>query len=356
MHRIFTGLVAILLCFFSAGRTAAEPTHVTVAVYVAPPFIMSNGTGYTGFTWDLWQHIARDLNLQVDVHRVDTVTELLQQVRDHQIDIAVANLSITAERYTQMDFSLPYFASGQRIMIDEDRHGSAGNLFAGLRDDGHLRVYAWLVVLIVFITIVLTLIDRRRQEDFPREWHKGFAESFYHVMSIVTSGKSAHPNLFGTLGTVMAAVWLACGVGIVAYVTSSITSVMTAEALTHEISGFQDLGRRHVGVLAGSVGEEYCRRSMLDLESFDSMEAAVDALLKARVGAVVLDAPMLEWYDNAHPELPITVVGPVFLAEQYGFALPTGSRLTRRISEEILRLKDNGTMDTLHAQYFGSLR
>ena len=44
MHRIFTGLVAILLCCFSAGRTAAEPTHVTVAVYVAPPFIMSNVT------------------------------------------------------------------------------------------------------------------------------------------------------------------------------------------------------------------------------------------------------------------------------------------------------------------------
>jgi ABC-type amino acid transport substrate-binding protein len=241
-------------------------------------------------------------------------------------------------------------------MIDEDRHASAGNLFAGLRDDGHLRVYAWLVVLIVAVTIALTLIDRRRQEDFPQEWHKGFAESFYHVMSIVTSGKSTHPNLFGTLGTILAAVWLACGVGIVAYVTSSITSVMTAEALTHEISGFQDLGRRHVGVLAGSVGEEYCRRAMLDLESFDSMEAAVDALLKSRIGAVVLDAPMLEWYDNAHPELPITVVGPVFLPEQYGFALPTGSRLTRRISEVILRMKDNGTMDTLHAPYFGSLR
>ena len=43
---------------------------------------------------------------------MDTVTELLQQVRDHEVDVAVANLSITAERYTQMDFSLPYFASG----------------------------------------------------------------------------------------------------------------------------------------------------------------------------------------------------------------------------------------------------
>jgi ABC-type amino acid transport substrate-binding protein len=200
------------------------------------------------------------------------------------------------------------------------------------------------------------LIDRHRQEDFPNEWHKGIAESFYHVMSIVTSGKTTHPNLFGTPGTIIAAVWLACGVGIVAYVTSSITSVMTAEALTHEVNGFQDLGRRHVAVLAGSVGENYCRRAMVDVESFDSMQQAIDALLNARVSAVVTDAPMLEWYDNAHPELPITVVGPVFLAEQYGFALPTGSPLTRRISEAILRLKDNGTVDKLRAEYFGTTR
>jgi ABC-type amino acid transport substrate-binding protein len=356
MHHLRICLAAILLLLCGAAPAAAEPTHVTVATYVAPPFVMTTATGYTGFTWELWKRIAQDLNLQVDVHGVDSVTELLEQVRDHRIDVAVANLSINAERFTHMDFSLPYFDSGQRIMIDEDRHGSARNLFEGLRADGHLRVYAWLIVLIVGLTILLTLLDRRRREDFPQEWHKGIAESFYHVMSIVTSGKTTHPNLFGTLGTVVAAVWLACGVGIVAYVTSSITSVMTAQAMTHEISGFQDLGRRHVGVLAGSVGEAYCRHAMVDVESFNSMEDAVDALLKASVSAVVLDAPMLEWYDNAHPELPITVVGPVFLAEQYGFALPTGSPLTRRISEEILRLKDNGTVDKLRARYFGTTR
>ena len=47
MHRIYAGLAAIMLCFFGAERTAAEPTHVTVAVYVAPPFVINNGAGYT---------------------------------------------------------------------------------------------------------------------------------------------------------------------------------------------------------------------------------------------------------------------------------------------------------------------
>jgi ABC-type amino acid transport substrate-binding protein len=70
----------------------------------------------------------------------------------------------------------------------------------------------------------------------------------------------------------------------------------------------------------------------------------------------VRDAPVLEWYDNAHPELPITEVGPVFKPEKYGFALPTGSPLTRPISEAILRLKDNGVLDTLRDRYFGTTR
>ncbi len=33
MHRIYAGLAALLFCLFAVGRTAAEPAHVTVAVY-----------------------------------------------------------------------------------------------------------------------------------------------------------------------------------------------------------------------------------------------------------------------------------------------------------------------------------
>lgn len=357
MYRLRFGLVAALLLLGTFAHVTAQPTRVTAAVYVAPPFVMTAGTGYTGFTWDLWQLIARDLKLQVQIHKVDSVSELLQQVRDGEVDIAVANLSINAARYSEMDFSLPYFDGGLRIMIDEDRHTGISGLITGLRRSGHLHVYAWLAGLIVIGTIVLTLIDRRWHPGFPRDWIGGLAVSFYHVVSVFTSGKTAHPNLWGVAGTVLAAIWLACGVAVIAYVTSSVTSVMTASALMGEIHSVRDLGgNRHVGVLAGTVGETFCRQAMLDVASFDTLDAAVDALVKGRINAIVLDAPMLEWYDNAHPELPITVVGPVFQADRYGFALPSGSPLTREVSQEILRLDENGILDALRNRYFGTTR
>jgi polar amino acid transport system substrate-binding protein len=351
-------IAALLLLLCAATQAVAQPSSAPIkaAVYLTPPFVMQSGDSFTGFTWDLWQQIAADLKLNYEMRPVGTISELLQLVRDQQVDVAVANLTITAARFSQMDFSQPYFDAGLRIMIDEDRHSSLGSLFTGLRDSGHLRIYAWIALLMVVATIVLTLIDRRWHPEFPEKWREGFAESFYHVMSVTMNGSTAHRNLLGWGGRILGALWLACGVGVVAYVTSSITSVMTVATITHQINSLSDLGGKHVGVLAGSTGETFCRAAMLDVQSFDTMEQMIDALLKGQVSALVRDAPVLEWYDNAHPELPITEVGPVFMPEKYGFALPTGSTLTRPISEAILRMKDDGTLDRLRTKYFGTTR
>ena len=170
------------------------------------------------------------------------------------------------------------------------------------------------------------------------------------------SGSTTHRNLFGAAGRLLGAMWLAFGVAVVAYVTSSITSVMTASQMAHQISSFGDLHGKHVGVMAGSVGETFSRAAMLDLQAFDTMEQAVDALVQGRISAIVRDAPVLEWYDHAHPELPITVVGPVYNIEKYGFALPQNSPLTRPVSEAILRLQEKGGLDTLRTRYFGTTR
>lgn len=358
MRRMKTWLVIIALCVCGITSAAAQtaPAAVRVGVYVAPPFIMKSGDSYTGFTWDLWQQIASDLKLTYNVREVGTVADLLKQIRDGQIDIGVANLSITADRYKMVDFTQPYFDSGLRIMINEDRSTSLSGIISGLRQGGHLRVYAWIGILIIVGTIVLTLIDRRFHPEFPKEWGKGLAESFHHVMSVATSGSTSHRNLMGSLGTVIGAIWLACGVAVVAYVTSSVTSVMTASTIAHQINGFNDLGNKRVGVVAGSSGETFSRTAMLNVQPYDSMDTAVADLVKGKIDAIVRDAPVLEWYDNSHPALPLTEVGPIFQPDKYGFALAKDSPLTRPISEDILRLGNNGMLDTLHMRYFGRTR
>jgi ABC-type amino acid transport substrate-binding protein len=356
MHIRLIVILVLLSC--SAPHVAAQraPAPIKAAVYLSPPFVMKSGNGYAGFTWELWQQIAGDLKLTYDVEEVSTVAQLLQLLREKRVDVAVANLTITSSRFETADFTQPYFDAGLRIMIDEDRHVGMANLMTDLQHGGHLRIYAWLGIIIVGGTIVLTLIDRRYHPEFPEKWHEGLAESFYHVMSVAASGSTSHRNLFGAAGRLLGALWLACGVAVVAYVTSSITSVMTVSQMAHQINTYSDLHGKHVGAVTGSVGEFFSRAAMLDVQAFGTMDQALDALLIGQISAIVNDAPVLEWYDTAHPELPITVVGPVFDTEKYGFGLPQDSPLTRPVSNAILRLQDRGVLDTLRTRYFGTTR
>lgn len=332
------------------------PGHqVTVGVVPLPPFVIEAGGHYTGLAIDLWQDAATRMALSYRYVAYPTFEQLLQAVMDHQVDLAAVDVTITKSRLQQMDLTQPWFDGGLRVMIDQDRHQSFGSLAHALWVSGHVRVYLWLLGLIVFGTIVLTLIDRRFDEEFPRSWGAGLAHSFYHVMSIATSGKaSAHKPMFGSWGRVLAAIWMIFGTLVVAYVTSSVTSVMTTTTLLNQINSVADLSGKTVGVVQGTVGESYCLDAALNTQSYPDLPTAVAALVKHRVDAVVSDAALLEYYDNSHPELPITEVGALFRPAKYGFALPLGSPLTRPLSVQLLAEQESGFIGRLKIRYLGS--
>jgi ABC-type amino acid transport substrate-binding protein len=309
--------------------------------------------GYAGMAIDLWQDSAAKLGLPYRYVVFQSPLDLLQAVSSGQVDIAVGDLTITQERMQLMDFTQPWFNSGLRVMISQDRQGRLGQVLKRVYEAGHLRVFMWLGIIIVAAIIILTLIDRRFDEEFPEKWHEGLIESLYHVLCVVTSGKSSHKLLFGVWGRLIAAFWLICGVTIVAYVTSTITAAMTVVSLNGEIHSAADLHGQPVGAIEGTVGESWCLDAGLPTQSFIDLPSAVHALVRHQIAAIVGDTPALEYYDNSHPELPITEVGAIFEPSTYGFATPLGSKLTRQVSVQIVADMEDGSLTKLHTKYFG---
>jgi ABC-type amino acid transport substrate-binding protein len=341
-------------CAQTPVPSAGAATPIKVGVIIAPPFVTQTPAGYGGMAIDLWQDVADKLGVTFQYEKLPTFKALLSAVADGQVDLAVMDVTITKERLQIMDFTQPWFDAGLRVMINQNRHDGFWSIMRKLWVSGHIQVYLWMFAIILAATAVLTAIDRRFDEEFPREWHKGLADSFYHVMSIATSGKSStHKQMFGVFGRVLAGVWMVFGVGVVAYVTSSVTSVMTASTIANQITSTADLPGKVVGVVDGSVGESYALDAALSTQAYPTLNAAVHALLKNHVAAVIDDSAVLEFYDNSHPELPITEVGAIFHPTKYGFAAPRGSALVRPISEEIVEDEENGFLERLHAKYFG---
>src|SRR5690606_2634941 len=104
--------------------------------------------------------------------------ELTDAAASGTIDIAVTNLTVTKERAERFDFTHPWFDAGQRIMVNEDAGGDFSDIISGLSESGHLRAYAWIVMVIILATILVTLFDRRFDKNFPRDWRDGLAEGF----------------------------------------------------------------------------------------------------------------------------------------------------------------------------------
>lgn len=333
-----------------------EPRQVEVGLYISPPFVMEEQGGYTGMAVELWREVAAMQNLQSRYRVFDSLRELVDATAAGDVDVAVTNLTITEGRAERIDFTQPWFDGGLRIMVDKSQGGGFWALFRGLRDSGHLTGYLWLISIILLVTVLFTLFDRRFDSDFPRRWRDGLAESFYTVMSIATSGRVERKNLFGWIGRIWGGLWLVCGVAVVSYITASVTSVMTSLTLTSQINGVRDLPGKTVGVFSGSVAEEFVRREGITSRDFKDIDDAVQALSEGRIEAIVGDAPVLAYYAHSHPELPLLLVGRIFEPDKYGFGLPLRSDLARPISVDIIGAYESGRVKELREKYFGSRR
>lgn len=327
---------------------------IKAGVYLSPPFVMEKNGHYTGMAIELWEMLAQSLGVQTQYVPFKTFDDLVSAGASGDVDITVTNLTITRDRAEQIDFTHPWFDAGLRIMVNEGSGAGFRDMFQGLQASGHLRAYAWITTVIIVATILLTLFDRKFDENFPKRWREGVAESFYTVMSVATSGKPVvRKNLFGWVGRIWQGLWLVCGLAVLAYVTSSITSVMTTLSLSNQISSVADLPGRPVAVFTGSVAEQYARRTGLNTRSFPHIEEAVQALASGDVVAILGDAPVLEYYAHTNKQYPFSVVGAIFEPDKYGFGLPHNSTLTRALTVELIGAHEHGQIEKIRQKYFG---
>lgn len=353
-------LASVLLAAMGlAGPTYAQegtemPRTVRVGLYESPPFVTLDG-GRSGMAIDLWEALADELGVTSEYRTFPTIRDIVDAAADGEIDVALTNLTITQRRAQRIDFTQPWFDAGLRILVNDEEPAGFWKVVEGLRDSGHLRAYGWLALIIVGATVLLTVFDRYFDKDFPRRWREGIAESFYAVMSVATSGRApARKNLFGWAGRIWQGLWLVSGVAVLAYVTSSVTSVMTTLSLTGQINSLDDLPGKPVGVFTGSVAEEFARDAALSWRSLANVDVAVAALQDGRIEAIIADAPVLEYYAHSHPDKPLSVVGPIFEPDKYGFGLQRHSPLTRPLTVELLGAHESGLVEQLRAKYFGS--
>jgi len=346
---IFAGLLFLPASAYSAP--------LRVAITGQEPFVQNQNGVWTGLAVSLWEEIAAQNQWAFEYHPYPSIEGAVTAVGKGEADVLVGNTTVTSARIKTVEFSQPYFRSGLQIMIPEARPHTFARLWENIADFGHLTVFWYILGIVLLVTILVTLFERKHNPDFPKTWPAGLAEAFYYVISLTLTNKSAYKGFAGVLGRLMLVFWMVLGFLMVTYVTAAVTAAMTVEQLRTRINGPQDLYGRRVGAITDSAGAVFLKNRGITFKAYPNLEEAVAALIpesgSPKIDCIVDDAPVLRAYDFNNPHAPITEVGPVFNGFTYAYALPLGSPLRIELNASLTRLIENGIWLRVLQQYLG---
>jgi polar amino acid transport system substrate-binding protein len=356
--RKFGLMAAALALAFAAACSIgqAQDTELRVITRAISPFVIKDSDGYKGFSVELWAAIAKELGKPF--HFVDkaNVKEIMAGMAAGEGDAAISAISITADREQKFDFSQPMFESGLQILTRNEQSGAPSfwqQLWPLLTSGSTLAVLGLLAAMIVIPAHIGWFAERKKENHlFPSSYFPGIFHAMYWATG-AAAGQQPDP-LYSGLGRVLATALVIGSLFFTSYFTATITTSLTVQQLKSDINGPEDLANRKVGTTTGSTAETFVRGIGANPVTYDKIDNALDALNSKLVDAVVFDAPVLMYYAANKGQNKVRLVGGMLKKENYGILFPQGSALRKPVNEALLKLRENGTYDTLYAKWFAS--
>lgn len=333
-----------------AQDPATSPKKLTVLIKPAKPFAFDKGGEPAGYSVDLWKRVAEETKLAYEFKTVATVPEVIEALKNQKADVAIGALSITAERETVVDFSHPYYKSGLQILVSSDNTKSPFRAFLKL---DVFKILGLLIAAILINAHILWFFEREKgSESFDSDYRKGiFNAMWWSVCFLVTLGcENIAPTRVA--GRLLGVVWMLAGVAFYSYVTATLTSTMTKDALQSDIRTVADLQGQDVGTIAGSSAAQFLESNHINAKGYADVDTASRALSAGEVKAVVYDAPLLKFYLSNNSNSKLQLVGDLFEKQDYGFALTDKSPLRKEINRALLKLAEEGYFEELEKKWF----
>jgi ABC-type amino acid transport substrate-binding protein len=346
-NRLAPLLAALLL---TAPLYGQEPLRVGVALF--PPNVVEAEAGrLEGFDIELWQAIAENAGLEYEFE-VLPLSDLLTAVEEHRVDLAMAGISVTSVRETQMDFSHPYMTAGIRILTKTDDTPKLWLYVESAMGSGAGRALAFLVGFIVICAHVF-FVAERGSKSVSRTYLPGIFESAWFVIATMTTVGYGDLTPHRWLGRFVAFVVMITGIGLFGVLVADLSTAMTLQQLQARISQPSDLADRTVSSVRGSTSVDVARSFGAAVVEEDSIDSAIAALNEDAVDAVVFDGPPLLHYLQRRPDDANVLVAGQLTSEAYAIAVPTGSAVLETVNRSLLVLEENGLRERLYAKWFG---
>ncbi|XP_023178755.1 glutamate receptor 1 isoform X3 [Drosophila hydei] len=356
--------------------------------------------GWDGMVGELVRKVRNRHRHTADNSCQHFVTALLSLALK-EADIAIAAMTITAERERVIDFTKPFMSLGISIMIKKPVKQTPG-VFSFLNP---LSQEIWISVILSYVGVSLVLyfvtrlpphewrIVRRSTNETnsqqqppgiiggvqltePPEQHQPAAvplnefsllNSFwYSLAAFMQQGCDLTPPSIA--GRIAAAVWWFFTIILISSYTANLAAFLTVERMVAPIKSPEDLAMQtdvQYGTLLHGSTWDFFHRSKIGLHSkmweymngnpHLSVRTYDEGIRRVRTSkgkyALLVESPKNE-YVNARAPCDTMKVGRNIDTKGFGIATPIGSPLRNRLNLAVLSLKENGELLKLRNKWW----
>lgn len=351
---VWNRLIALALLMLVAGQLSAQSEPLKVGLTPVPPFVVEAENGeWEGISVELWRRVA-----DATGHNYALVPlpfkELLARVESGDIDVAIGALTMTAEREARFDFTHPFFQTGLSIAVPPAPEQGLWASLRALLSWQFVSVIAALGALLLGVGFVLWLFERKRNpEQFGGDPIKGIGASFWWAAVTMTTVGYGDKAPVSFAGRAVALAWMFAGLIMVASFTAAITSSLTVSNLQHQIQGPGDLVSANVATVADTASEAFLRDERIRHQLYPDLTSAMLSVARGETDAVVYDRALMQFRNLQLGKKRLTLLPDIFQQQLYGFALPSGSAIRGRISEQMLAETESASWQDTLRRYLG---
>lgn len=161
-------VVTTIILSLSTGTINADTeAALRVATVERTPFVVKRGTGYIGYSIELWDEVAKVAGFQYELTVFDTFPAMLESVTRKESDLAIANITITAEREEELDFSHPIYYSGLQIMLIRNARSDVGRFVQAIFNSGILWVIGGALLILFIVANLIWLFEQGDELVLP---------------------------------------------------------------------------------------------------------------------------------------------------------------------------------------------
>lgn len=338
-------MTAAALLFSSQSAAQDEPERITVVTTEVAPFVTREGDRPTGFYWEIWEDVAGELGVDVDVVWAASFPELIALLESGEADVAVAPLAPTADREAIIDFSSAVVSSGPQLGVHE-RLRSPASLFAALFGSRVLRILILAIAGLVILGHVIWLIERHDDDnDFHHTYPRGVFDGIWWAVTTVTTvgyGDKAPTSIRGRL---VAMVAMFASLFLVGAFVSEISRDIAVQGSTQAT-----LDDRVIAVVSDTTFADYVKAQGADTIDFASQADAFDAVERGDADVVLASPFAIAELGGEHG---ISASGSVLYEEFEAFGLQQNSPWREPINGALADLQASGSVQATIDRWLG---